>query len=74
MSAEERDRLVGDMTGVSDETIQARQVEHFYEADPETGHRIAESLGLDIETVVDDDLLVVEDEIPDAGVVADLLE
>jgi catalase len=76
MSEEQRqhlmDNFADDMEPV-DETIQKRQLAHFYKADPNWGRGVAERLGIDIEDAVDDDLLALNDnEIAHAPVVADL--
>jgi catalase len=78
MSEDERERLMdnfaGDMEPV-DETIQKRQLVHFYKADPRWGRGVAERLGIDIEDTVDDDLLALDDEeIAYAPIVANLRE
>ena len=76
MSEEQRqhlmDNFADDMEPV-DETIQKRQLGHFYKADPNWGRGVAERLGIDIEDAIDDDLLALNDnEIAHASVVADL--
>jgi catalase len=52
MSEEERARLVDNIVGaikpVEKDEIKIRQIGHWYKADPEFGHRIAEALGLPV--------------------------
>lgn len=78
MSQAERDRfvdnVVGDMKGVSEDEIKKRQIRHFFRADPQVGRAIAEGLGFDAGAVIEDDLLTVEEEIPEANTVANLTD
>lgn len=78
MDDEQRDRfveaVVGDMDGVSEDAIKKRQIRHWFKADPGIGRRLAEGLGFEPESIIADELLAVEDEIPDAPVVDDLVD
>ncbi|MFB9804690.1 catalase-related domain-containing protein [Haladaptatus pallidirubidus] len=78
MSEEQRDHLMdnfADSMEPVDETIQRRQLAHFYKADPDWGRGVAERLDLDIEDAVDDELLEADDdEVAEAPVVAELLD
>ena len=77
LSADQRkhlmDNFAADMKPV-DESIQKRQLVHFYKADPQWGRGVADRLGLDVEDAVSDGLLELDDdEIAQAPVVDDLL-
>lgn len=78
MSGEQREHLMDNFASNMEpvhETIQKRQLVHFYKADPRWGRGVADRLGIDIEAAVDDTLLEIDDdEIARAPVVADLLE
>lgn len=47
------DNIIANMSGVTQEAIKIRQLEHFYKADPSYGERIAKGLGIDIEKIKD---------------------
>jgi len=68
------DNFAEDMEPV-DETIQKRQLVHFYKANPRWAKGVAERLGIDIEEAIPDELLELPDEeIARAPVVEDLLD
>ena len=54
MNVDEKSRLIANLVGAMQgvpTAIQARQVAHFYQADPDYGSRVAAGLGIAIETI-----------------------